>query len=224
MNAALPRRRPSRYRAAVPLLPFDLDSAPAVPPPAVAAFLASAEARIAAWFQRPEHRSGIGFVPSDYQAVWHALVAYRRQHPDARVLLEWGSGFGVVAGLASFLGFDAYGIEIDAGLVAAARELLAAHGLRVTLVRGSFVPEGSASERFADLETRTALGLPDAYDELGRDLDDFDVVFAYPWPTEEELYCDLFRRGADYGAALLTYSRLEGVRGYRKVARARVER
>ena len=95
---------------------------------------------------------------------------------------------------------------------------MAAHGLGATIAHGSFLPENDeASEQLADLETRTVLGAADGYDELGCDLDDFEVVFAYPWPTEEELYCELFRRRADYGAVLLTYSRTEGMRAYRKV-------
>ena len=36
---------------------------------------------------------------------------------------EWGSGFGVVVGLAALVEFDACGIEIEALLVAEARKL-----------------------------------------------------------------------------------------------------
>jgi hypothetical protein len=150
--------------------------------------------------------------------VFLALQALRQHEPQALRLLEWGSGFGVVTGLAAWLGFDAHGIEIDATLVRAAEQLLAAHRLRATFACGSFVPDDYDAGRHVDLETRTVLGHPAAYDELGRDLDDFDVVFAYPWPTEEALYCDLFHRRADHGAVLITYSRQEGVRAYRKLA------
>jgi hypothetical protein len=188
-------------------------------PARAAAFLADARARIDAWFARPEHQAGIGFIPSDHELVYAALAALRRSHPDGLRLLEWGSGFGAVTGLAASLGFRAHGIEIDAELVAISHELLAAHRLPATIVQGSFVPPGARDDDLADLETRTVLGEPDAYDELGADLDDFDVVFAYPWPTEEELYCDWFQTNADHGAVLLTYSRLEGMRAYRKIAR-----
>ena len=199
--------------------PLDLPAVTEPLAPNAAAFLADAKARIDAWFARPEHQSGIGFIPSDHVLVHAALAALRRTEPDARRLLEWGSGFGVVTGLAASLGFDAYGIEIEADLVDVSRELLAAHRLPATIAHGSFVPPGVAADDLADLETRTVLGAPDAYDELGRDLDDFDVVFAYPWPTEEELYCDWFQAKADPGAVLLTYSRVEGVRAYRKLTR-----
>jgi hypothetical protein len=190
-------------------------------PAAARTFLTAAQARIDAWFARPEHRAGFGFIPSDYQLVWRTLAALRRDHPDARRLLEWGSGFGVVVGLAAALGFEASGIEIDRGLATLSRELLAEHRLRATIAAGSFVPDDDvASERLADLETRTVLGAADAYDELEADLDDFDVVFAYPWTTEEALYRAMFARGADHGAVLLTYSRTEGMRAYRKLGRA----
>jgi hypothetical protein len=153
--------------------------------------------------------------------VFDALCALRQQEPAAERLLEWGSGFGVITGLAAGLGFDAHGIELDATLVPEAERLLAAHRLRATFACGSFVPDDYDAEASADLETRTVLGQPAAYDALGRDLDEFDVVFAYPWPTEEAMYCELFRRRAGHGAILVTYSRQEGVRSYRKLVRRR---
>lgn len=208
----------------MPLVPLELDAAHVPLPSAAAAFLASAQTRIEAWFQRPGHRSGIGFIPSDHELVYAALASIRRTHGDAIHLLEWGSGFGAVTGLAAGLGFAAHGIEIDDELVASSRELLAAHGLKATIAHGSFVPPSVDAERLADMETRTVLDADGAYDELGADLDDFDVVFAYPWPTEEAMYCDWFQRCADHGAVLLTYSRLEGMRAYRKLARDRDRR
>lgn len=203
------------------LVPLEIPLAIDPVPPRVATFLASARVRIDRWFARPEHQSGTGFVPSDYEQVWHALTALLRQQPDARRLLDWGSGFGVVPGLGALLGLDANGIEIDGELVAHARELLAGQQVHATIAQGSFVPDAFVDARFDDLETRTVLGQSDAYAELGRDLDEFDLVFAYPWPTEEDLYCEIFRRCADYGAVLLTWSLQEGARAYRKVARSR---
>lgn len=194
---------------------------PAPLPPRVTTYLASAKARIDRWFAQPEHQTGIGFIPSDYEQVWQALAAITREHPDARRLLEWGSGFGVIVGFGALLGLEAHGIEIEDNLVTSANELLAEHDLSTTTVQGSFVPMDFVDEGLDDLETRTVLGQPDAYDTLGRDLDDFDLVFAYPWPTEEELYREIFRRGADYGAILLTWSRQEGIRAYRKIASAK---
>jgi len=202
----------------VQLVPLQLAIDHAPLPPPVTALLARAKDHIDRWFARPAHRTGFGFIPSDYEQVWRALTAIKQEHPDTRRMLEWGSGFGVVAGLGALLGWQTYGIEIDADLVTSANELLAAQDLRATFVPGSFVPVDFDAEGLDDSETRTVLGLPDAYDELGYDLDDFDLVFAYPWPTEEELYREIFRRGADYGAILVTWSHQEGVRMHRKVA------
>jgi SAM-dependent methyltransferase len=208
------------YAARVPLLSFEVEPSREPLPPAVAAYLAAAQTRIDRYFAAPEHRTGIGFVPSDHEAVFRTLAALTRAQPDLRRFLEWGSGFGVVTGLAALLGLEACGIEIDARLVAESRALLAAHGLRASIAHGSFVPAGlPVRERLVDDETRTVLDAADGYGELERDLDDFDLVFAYPWPTEEELYGDLFRRRADHGAVLLTWSRTEGARCYRKLAR-----
>ncbi len=205
----------------MPLVPLELPCLALPQPPAVQGFLAAAQRRIDAWFARPEHRAGHGFIPCDPAPVFDALCALRQQEPAAERLLEWGSGFGVITGLAAGLGFDAHGIELDATLVPEAERLLAAHRLRATFACGSFVPDDYDAEASADLETRTVLGQPAAYDALGRDLDEFDVVFAYPWPTEEAMYCELFRRRAGHGAILVTYSRQEGVRSYRKLVRRR---
>ena len=204
----------------MPLLSFEVEPSREPLPQAVAAFLAATQERIDRWFAAPEHRAGIGFVPSDCEAVFRTLSALVCEQPDLRRFLEWGSGFGAVTGLAALLRLEACGIEIDGRLVAESRALLAAHGLRATIAHGSFVPADFAvRDRLVDDETRTVLDAADGYGELERDLDDFDLVFAYPWPTEEELYCDLFLRRADHGAVLLTWSRTEGARCYRKLAR-----
>jgi hypothetical protein len=203
----------------VPLFPFELAPSPEPLPADVVAFLAGARRRIDAFFQAPGHLSGIGFIPSDYELVWRALRSFVEESP-VRTFCEWGSGFGVVTGLAAMLGCDAHGIEVDGQLVAAARELLAAHRLQASFAHGSLVPDDyEPGTELADLETRTVLTAAAAYGDMALDLDDFELIFAYPGPTEEQLYCDLFLRFADYGAVLLTYSRTEGMRGYRKVGR-----
>ena len=45
------------------------------------------------------------FVPSDYDMAWRCLNALPRGR-----FCEWGSGFGIVTGLAEMLGFESYGI------------------------------------------------------------------------------------------------------------------
>src|SRR5262245_26928177 len=65
-----------------------------------------------------------GFVPSDYVGAYRVLRALSGS-PLARGtrFCEWGSGFGVVAGLAAMLDFESCGIEIEGELVNHARQL-----------------------------------------------------------------------------------------------------
>lgn len=201
---------------------FAIAADPSPLPRAVAALLADGRSRIDAYFARPGMVAGTASIPSDHELVYRTLRTLRATEPDARTFCEWGSGFGVVAGLAALLGHDAHGIELDPDLVTASRSLLRDHRLAATIVRGSFVPAGYAPrQHLADLDTRTVLSAPCAYDDMDLGLDDFAVIFAYPWPTEEDLYKDVFARYADYGAVLLTFSPSEGMRAYRKVGKGR---
>lgn len=203
----------------MPLQPLPLALDPSPLPPAVGAFLVAAAAATDAALGRPASGRSTGFHPSDYELVYRSLAALRAAVPDARTFCEWGSGLGVVAGLAVGLGYEAYGIEIDGGLCTASRALLAAHRLRAQIVHGSFVPADQEPDRRAsDLDARTVWSGSPAYADMDRDPDEFDVVFAYPWPAEEDVYRALFRRSADYGAVFVTYSGGEGVRAWRKVA------
>jgi hypothetical protein len=184
----------------------------------VGRFIRDADAR-AEGFDRRGHVSA--FVPSDYHAAYRALRAVAAGTlARGAVFCEWGSGLGVVAGLAAFAGFEATGIEVDGELVRQARELADDHGLAVEFAHGSFIPR--AAERRV-----TAAGVyawlttdgDDAYADLGLDPADLDVVYAYPWPDEEEVTADLFARYAGPGAVLLTYHGGDGVRARRKVGR-----
>ncbi len=187
-------------------------------PPLVTSFLADAGTRIDAFFELWRRSRNLTFFPSDYELVYGVLRALRESNPEATRLCEWGSGFGVIAGLGAMLGFESSGIEIDARCVAASRSLLEDHKLQVSILEGSFVPEQYiADEQLSDGDTRTALSGAGAIDEVDVEIADFDVVFAFPWPDEEEMYFDLFRRYASVGAILITYSALEGVRVQRKV-------
>ena len=201
------------------LRPLPLPPDPAPLPAWVAAVLADGRERLAEHFARSDLQPGHGAIPSDHELVVHCLCTLRAQQPDLVRFLEWGSGLGIVTVAAAQLVFDAHGIEWDEAMVDEARELAASHGVRVPFVAGSFVPPGS--DRLldrAELSTRTVLQSDDAYDRLERDLDEFDVVFAYPWPEEEALYRQLFVRHAAEGAVLVTYGQLDGVRAFRKVA------
>jgi len=159
-----------------------------------------------------------GFVPSDHARVFMALRALRGgEWLTGDRFVEWGSGLGIVAGLASMLGYEAHAIEIEDQLVAEGERLTHDFGLEVEHAVGTFVPAGSEDLTAGtgdDLEWLQAGGA-DGHEALDRDPDEFDLVFAYPWPGEEEIVLALFERHAGRGAVLLTYRGLEGVRAHR---------
>jgi hypothetical protein len=135
------------------------------------------------------------FVPADYDRVLPTLV--RLHAPGAR-FLEWGSATGVIAIMADMLGFEAYGIELDRELVAVARDLARRHGSGARFAVGSFLPGGYRYRpRHGDDRLGTIGRGPSGYGELGHPLDDFDVVYAYPWSGEEPIMRDVMRA---YGA------------------------
>jgi predicted O-methyltransferase YrrM len=187
-------------------------------PTAVAALIADAKARV----EELEDKSRAAmpaFVPSDFEVAYRGLQAVHTANlATGRRFLEWGSGIGVVACLAAQLGFDAIGIEIESPLVDIADELADAHDIDAEFLCGSFVPHGTevtvgTADDFAWLSTTG----PVAYDDLDLEPNDFDLIFAYPWPGEEQIIFDLFANHAANGALLLTYHGIEGVRLQRKV-------
>jgi len=192
-------------------------------PPDVAEFLAEADARL----NRLIHGTaywGSGFVPSDFVTVYHALREVAQRNLAAgNCFCEWGSGFGVVTILADMLGFQACGIEIDRDLVDVASELAEDFDAPVEFIHGSFIPPGhesNAEQAYAEHDGGVvwlSTEVDRAYDELGLDPDDFDLIFAYPWPGEEVVVDDLFARCAADGALLLTYGQGNSVRLQRKV-------
>ena len=91
------------------------------------------------------------FVPSNYENAWAALSCLERG-----TLCEWGSGLGIVVGLAEMLGYQASGIELDPDLAETSRELLLAHGLSATITTGSYLDS----------------------------LDSLDYYYVYSWPSQ----------------------------------------
>ena len=161
------------------------------------------------------------FVPCDYTAAFGLLRELAAgPHIRGRRFCEWGSGFGVVVGLAALLDFDACGIEIEESLVAEARKLAEDFDLPVEFAQGSFVPRG-AEDRVHKAGTYSWLTTEGdyAYDDLDLEVSDLDVVFAYPWPDEEAVVCELFERYAGTGAILATYHGGAEFRLKRKVGR-----
>lgn len=153
------------------------------------------------------------FVAADYDVVRAALLPLRA---PGRRFLEWGSASGIITILADLMGFDACGIELDPALVETARAAAARHGSRARFVAGSFLPAGYEYQAAdGDNRTGTIASGPSGYLQLGHALDDFDVVFGYPWGGEAPLMLDLMRRYGARDALLLLYDTEGRVRTYR---------
>ncbi len=146
------------------------------------------------------------FVASDYELVYQTLdwIVAAKLAEGSR-FLEWGCGFSVVCALAARLGFDVVGIEAEAELLAEGRKTISQWQQPVELCWGNFLPAGA--EAMADDPTLPSLGHPveDAYEALGLDIDDFAIIFAYPWPGEEDFLRAVFQRFARPGALLLQF-------------------
>ena len=162
-----------------------------------------------AWRATSSTRSPL-FVPSDYA---EALVVLRGLTDRASTFVELGSGSGVVTVMADLLGFEAYGIELDPWLVERSIELAETMGSGATFVEGSFVPPDYQDEiEHQSGDHLTPTDGARAYDEIGLDLDDFDLIYAYPWPGEEDWLDELVRRFARPEALLLAYDSSGGFR------------
>lgn len=153
------------------------------------------------------------FVPADYTVARNLLSSL--QAPGRR-FLEWGSATGVITIMADMLGYDASGIEIDGSLVATARQMASRHQSAARFVAGSFLPTGYRFRaRDGDGRTGTISDGPSGYLELGHPLEDFDVVFGYPWGGEEAVMLDVMQRYGSPSALLLLYDSDNSVRIYR---------
>ena len=80
-----------------------------------------------------------------------------------------------------------------------------------TFVEGSFVPPDYRDQvdlLMSDYMTPTEGA--DAYAEIGLDLADFDLVYAYPWPGEEDWLIELVRRHGGPRTRLMIYTVRDG--------------
>ena len=191
----------------------------AMPGGAAAALIEDAQDRTERFIQARQTPEPIpSFVACDFVMVDRALreIVDHRLSPGM-VFCEWGAGFAVAAGLASLNGFAAHAIEIHRDLVEQAERLLRDHGLEVELAQGSLVPEGG-DEIVDEMASQDWLKTNEhpAYNELGIEVSDIDLIFAYPWPGEEGLIEALFDTFAAEGALLLTYHGMNEMKLQRK--------
>ena len=153
------------------------------------------------------------FVPADYDVVRDTLLLLRR--PGTR-FLEWGSATGIITIMADLMGFDASGIELDESLVRVARELAEQSGSGARFVSASFLPMGWAwTPPDGDGRTGTVGHGTSGYLELGHALEEYDVVYGYPWMGEEQMMHDLMQAHGRRDALLLIHTVENGVKIYR---------
>jgi hypothetical protein len=143
------------------------------------------------------------FIPADYDRVLERLIELRQ--PGLR-FLEWGSATGVITIMADMLGFDAFGIELDSELVRTARGLAARYESNARFAHGSFLPTGYVYQTVdGDRRLGTIGHGSSGYLELERPLEDFDVVFGYPWSGEAAMMRDLMRAYGSPHARLILW-------------------
>lgn len=141
------------------------------------------------------------FVNANYRSVEQALLPFRGR---ATRFLEWGSATGVITIMADLLGFDACGIELDGHLVETARRLAARYGSQARFAAASYLPTGYEYRSPTGDHRLGTIGTGESgYLALGRQLDEFDLIFGYPWTGEEPVMLDLIRRYADPNAWFL---------------------
>ena len=87
------------------LVDIELDIKPIKLPREFDQFLRAADERVYDYLEHSRVRHA-GFVPSDFVTVYQALRALVQKNlMTGDTFLEWGSGFGVVASLASMMDF-----------------------------------------------------------------------------------------------------------------------
>ena len=182
------------------------------------ALIAEADRRIER-FGRSRRPAIENFVVCDFALVDSALHWITEQSlACGEAFCEWGSGFGVVTMLASLHGMEAYGLEVEDVLVEQAEQLADDLHLEATFARGSFVPDGGEDlVHFRGEIEHVETDSPSGYHELGRDIGDFDLFFAFPWPGEHHYWEAIFDHYASDGSLLLTYQGIERLRLQRKV-------
>jgi hypothetical protein len=153
------------------------------------------------------------FIAADYEQVVESLWPYRN---SGKRFLEWGSATGVIAIIADVLGMESYGIELDSSLVGTARQLATSLGSNAQFVHGSFIPDGYRwRPKDGDDRTGTLGSGRSGYLALGHPLDDFDIVFGYPWDGEVTMMLDIMKQYGRRDALLLVHSASDPMMTYR---------
>ena len=185
-------------------------------PAEVAAFVAEADRRVDELFATERNRQVPRYLPSDAM-LFHCGLAELggRGLVPGDVFCEWGSGFGIATGIAALLGYHAYGIEIESELVERSEALASDLGIGSTLIHGSYIPygfegyTGIGGDELLEPEALTfGVGVqptPPVYEGMPVAISEIDLIYAYPWPGEQEFILNLFERLAGDGSVLLAY-------------------
>ena len=192
-------------------------------PPEVANFFAEATRRSDEFFD-----AGLGhrfprYQPSDPSLVYAAMANLRSSGQlRGDVFCEWGCGIGVATCLASLIGFEAFGIEIEDELADRAARLADDLGIPLEILNTSYLPEGYeqcdgvGGEDLIVPETTSAFGETNDHPATypGLSAGDIDLFFVYPWPGQEQLMLSLFTALASEGAVLLMYLEEREINAY----------
>ena len=131
-----------------------------------------AQALIEAGEAKSKQVDTFDFIPSDYGIVYTVLAAMQRGR-----FCEWGSGLGIVTGLAEMLGYQSMGIELEPSLVDLSRKLLSDFKLQAQIESGDYF----------ELDVQA------------------DLYFVYCWPGRVVATEERFLEIAPSGARLLVY-------------------
>ena len=176
-------------------IPFEAGDLPV--PHYVDCFVQDAEERAEEY---GDELGGGSFVPSDIRYAYQVLQwLIRQRHLAAGAdFLEWGSGQGLVTILASFLGLQATGVELDARLVRESKELAQRYESAAAFAHGTYNPATPGVTLYTAAKR--------------------NAVYVYPWPGEEGFFLRQFAHTAPAGALLLMCLGPEDIRAYRQKA------
>ncbi len=186
-------------------------------PDELAARITSARDEIEAFQDRWDRPQIEQFVAADYHLVYQCLNWTLQFQPRlGQRFLEWGSGFSIVSAIAAEMGLNSFGIEAEPDLLAMGRKTIQTWNVSVELVEGNFLPPGAAQLSDDPMLPSLSHDVADAYQTIGLDLDDFALVYSYPWPGEDDFHEFVFDRYAASGALLMLFCGPNDVRLWRK--------
>ena len=150
-----------------------------------------------------------GFETSNFHAAARVLQGVKEQNlaPGIR-FCELGCGFGVVTCLASMLGYEAYGLEIEQSLLEGGISLASDYDLGCHFVLGSYRPVNHINQAMGKAASLDGIDYKnDKGAEPTPDFSpfDFELVYAYPWPAEIKFLEQQFSLRAKPGSLYVAY-------------------